>query len=152
METFFFLFCFLVIFVLLFLVLPVLFLVTMISLPLRFSTSSSTPCIDASTLSSMRASPPLPSFVDTYSLSTSFLGCNALYMVISLLILCSNCLCSSLVHFIITILIQFSVLLSIFLIFQGTCRTVHFAILADHRVKLKEIERKDKYLDLAREL
>ena len=27
-----------------------------------------------------------------------------------------------------------------------------FAILADHRIKLKECEKKDKYLDLAREL
>ena len=30
--------------------------------------------------------------------------------------------------------------------------TVDFAVLADHRVKLKECEKKDKYLDLAREL
>ena len=27
-----------------------------------------------------------------------------------------------------------------------------FAVLADHRIKLKENEKKDKYLDLAREL
>ena len=27
-----------------------------------------------------------------------------------------------------------------------------FAVLADHRVKLKESEKRDKYLDLAREL
>ena len=27
-----------------------------------------------------------------------------------------------------------------------------FAVLADHRIKLKECEKKDKYLDLAREL
>ena len=33
-----------------------------------------------------------------------------------------------------------------------TCRIVDFVILADHRVKLKESEKKDKYLDLAREL
>ena len=33
-----------------------------------------------------------------------------------------------------------------------TCRIVDFAVLADHRVKLKEIEKKDKYMDLAREL
>ena len=30
-------------------------------------------------------------------------------------------------------------------------RIVYFAILADHRVKLKEHKKKDKYLDLARE-
>ena len=29
---------------------------------------------------------------------------------------------------------------------------VDFAVLADHKVKLKESEKKDKYLDLAREL
>ena len=27
-----------------------------------------------------------------------------------------------------------------------------FAVLADHRIKLKECEKKDKYLDLAREM
>ena len=32
------------------------------------------------------------------------------------------------------------------------CKIVHFAIPADHRIKLKECEKKDKYLDLAREL
>ena len=31
-------------------------------------------------------------------------------------------------------------------------KTVDFAVPADHRIKLKECERKDKYLDLAREL
>ena len=30
-----------------------------------------------------------------------------------------------------------------------TCKIVDFAFLADHRVKLKESEKKDKYLDLA---
>ena len=30
-----------------------------------------------------------------------------------------------------------------------TCRIVDFAVSADHRVKLKESEKKDKYLDLA---
>ena len=35
---------------------------------------------------------------------------------------------------------------------MGTCKIVDFAIPADHRVKLKESEKKDKYLDLAREL
>ena len=33
-----------------------------------------------------------------------------------------------------------------------TCQIVDFAVMADHRVKLKEIKKKDKYLDLAREL
>ena len=32
------------------------------------------------------------------------------------------------------------------------CKIVNFAVPADHRIKLKECERKDKYLDLAREL
>ena len=33
-----------------------------------------------------------------------------------------------------------------------TCKIVDFAVLADHRIKLKECEKKDKYLDLNREL
>ena len=33
-----------------------------------------------------------------------------------------------------------------------TCKIVDFAVLADNRIKLKECEKKDKYLDLAREL
>ena len=33
-----------------------------------------------------------------------------------------------------------------------TCKIVDFAVSAGHRVKLKESEKKDKYLDLAREL
>ena len=33
-----------------------------------------------------------------------------------------------------------------------TCRVVHFAVTVDHRVKLKECEKRDRYLDLAREL
>ena len=32
------------------------------------------------------------------------------------------------------------------------CRIVDFAVPADHRIKLKECEKRDKYLDLAREL
>ena len=32
------------------------------------------------------------------------------------------------------------------------CKIVDFAVLADHRIKLKENDKKDKYLDLAREL
>ena len=32
------------------------------------------------------------------------------------------------------------------------CKIVDFAVPVDHRIKLKECEKKDKYLDLAREL
>ena len=35
---------------------------------------------------------------------------------------------------------------------KRNCKTVDFAVPADHRIILKEIEKKDKYLDLAREL
>ena len=35
---------------------------------------------------------------------------------------------------------------------KRTCKTVDFAVPADHRMKLKECEKKDKYLDFAREL
>ena len=35
---------------------------------------------------------------------------------------------------------------------KRTCRIVDFAVPADHGVKLKESEKKNKYLDLAREL
>ena len=35
---------------------------------------------------------------------------------------------------------------------KRTCKIVHFGVLADHRIKLKECEKKDKYLDLAKEL
>ena len=35
---------------------------------------------------------------------------------------------------------------------QWTCRLVDFVVPADHRVKLKESKKKDKYLDLGREL
>ena len=35
---------------------------------------------------------------------------------------------------------------------KKNCRIVEFAVPANHRVKLKEGEKKDKYLDLAREL
>ena len=34
---------------------------------------------------------------------------------------------------------------------KRTCRIVDFAVPADHRVKLKENEKSDKYLDIARE-
>ena len=35
---------------------------------------------------------------------------------------------------------------------KKTCKIVDLAVPADHRIKLKECEKKDKYLDLAREL
>ena len=35
---------------------------------------------------------------------------------------------------------------------KRTCKIIDFAVPADHRIKLKECEKKDKYLDLAREL
>ena len=35
---------------------------------------------------------------------------------------------------------------------KRTCKIVDFAVPADHRLKLKESEKKDKYLDLARGL
>ena len=35
---------------------------------------------------------------------------------------------------------------------KRTCKIVDFAVPADHRIKLKECKKKDKYLDLAREL
>ena len=35
---------------------------------------------------------------------------------------------------------------------ERTCKIVDFAVPADHRIKMKECEKRDKYLDLAREL
>ena len=35
---------------------------------------------------------------------------------------------------------------------KRTCEIIDFAVPADHRIKLKECEKKDKYLDLAMEL
>ena len=35
---------------------------------------------------------------------------------------------------------------------KRTYRTVDFAVPVDHKVKLKESEKRDKYLDLAREI
>ena len=35
---------------------------------------------------------------------------------------------------------------------KRTCKIVDFTVPADHRIKLKECEKKDEYLDLAREL
>ena len=34
---------------------------------------------------------------------------------------------------------------------KRNCKIVDFAVSGDHRIKLEEIEKKDKYLDLARE-
>ena len=43
--------------------------------------------------------------------------------------------------------------LEIFIKKKRTCRIVYFVVLANHRIKLKESKKKrDKYLDLAREL
>ena len=35
---------------------------------------------------------------------------------------------------------------------NNTCKFIDFGVLDDHRIKLKKCEKKDKYLDLAREL
>ena len=35
---------------------------------------------------------------------------------------------------------------------KRTCKIVDFAIKADHRIKLEESEKKDKFLDIAGEL
>ena len=40
----------------------------------------------------------------------------------------------------------------IIIIIKRTCKIDDFAVPADHKIKLKECEKKDKYLDLAREL
>ena len=40
----------------------------------------------------------------------------------------------------------------IIMIKMKICKIVDFAVPADHRINLKESEKKDKYLDLAREL
>ena len=80
---------FLVIFVMLTLTWSVLLLVAVISLPPHFFMESSSCSIDASMLSSILASLLPPSFLYTYNLSTSFLGCNALCIIISFLVLLS---------------------------------------------------------------
>ena len=73
------------------LMLSVLFLMAVISLSSRF--------IYTSTLCSMLVSLLPPSFLDTYSLSTSSLECKALCIVISFLVLWFICLSSSVVYF-----------------------------------------------------
>ena len=90
--------CFLVVVTLSSIVLSVSFLMVVISLHSYFSMLSSSRCMDASTVSSMLASPLPPSFLDTYNLSTSSLGCNVLSIVISFFVLWSICLSSSLVN------------------------------------------------------
>ena len=40
----------------------------------------------------------------------------------------------------------------IIIIIKKICKIIDFAVPADHRINLKESEKKDKYLDLAREL
>ena len=40
----------------------------------------------------------------------------------------------------------------ILLLLLRTCRIVDFAVLADYRIKLKESEKRDIYLDLAKEI
>ena len=35
---------------------------------------------------------------------------------------------------------------------KRTCKIAYFAVPVDHRIKLKECEKKDRYLDLAREM
>ena len=99
LSCFAFYFCFLVIFVLLILLLSVLFLVVLINLPLRFCKQSLSRCIDALTLSSMLARPPLPPFLNTYCLSAGSLECKAIWMIIIFLAHWSICLSSSRVHF-----------------------------------------------------
>ena len=96
-KVVFFYFCFLVIVILSSIVLLVSFLMAVISPRSCFSMLSSSRCIDAWTLSSMLASPLLPSFLDAYGRSTSSLGCNALCRVISFLVLWSIFFYSSLV-------------------------------------------------------
>ena len=80
-----------VIFVLLILVFPVLFLVALISFPLRFSMLLSSRRIDVSTQSLMLAILLRSSLLDTYSLLTSPLGCNTLCIAISFLVFWSIC-------------------------------------------------------------
>ena len=89
-------FCFLVIFALLMLMLSILFLVAVINLFPHFY------CIlrvDSSTISWMLVTALPPSFLGTYSLFTSSLGCKALCIVVSFLVLWSICWSFYLVHF-----------------------------------------------------
>ena len=77
----------------------VIVLAAVISLSLLFFVYSSSAWIVASTQSSMLTRPLPPFFLETYSLSVSSLGCSALCIVISFLVLWFICRSSSLVHF-----------------------------------------------------
>ena len=63
------------------------FLVAVISLSMIFLIESPKPRIDATTLSSMPANRLPLSFLDKYSLSTSSLGCEDLYIVINVVVI-----------------------------------------------------------------
>ena len=89
-------FCFLVTFILLMFVLSVLFLVAVFSLLLYFLC-----CLLVIALMhrhSLKLA-GLPSFLNTYRVFMSSLGCKALCIVMSFLVLWSICWSSSLVHF-----------------------------------------------------
>ena len=90
--------CFRVIFHPLMLMLSVLFLVAVISRSPRVFMQLSSRCIDSSRLSGILVSPLPPLFLDTSSLSTSFLACKALSMVMTFFVLRSLRWSSSLVN------------------------------------------------------
>ena len=52
----------------------------------------------------------------------------------------------------ITIITIIIIIITIIIIIIITCRIVDFAVQADHRVKLKGSEKKDKYVDLSRKV
>ena len=78
--------------------LSAMFLVTVINIPRHFLMTSSSRCIDVSTQSSTLASPLPPSFLGTYSLTTSSLRCKTL-CIITCFLVWSIGLSSSLFHF-----------------------------------------------------
>ena len=47
---------------------------------------------------------------------------------------------------------SFGIIMMIIIIIKKICKIFDFAVPADHRIKQKECEKKDKYLDLTREL
>ena len=75
-----------------------LVLVAVVNLSLFFFMKSSSHLIDVSTLASIVVSPLSLSFLDSYSLSVSFLGCKAL-CIMSFLVLWAICWISYLVRF-----------------------------------------------------
>ena len=79
--------------------LSVLFLVTVVSFSLLFLILSLCHRIDADTISSIRVSPLLPSFLDTFSLVMSSIGCKVSCVLVSFQVLWSICWSNSLVHF-----------------------------------------------------